>query len=70
MELVRQNEVIDLPITFDDVDEEKEITHVDYVGDGLIYSLKNYGKVDINYISEITGISKDEVIDKLSGSIY
>ena len=40
------------------------------VSDGLIYSLNNYGKVDILYISKITGKDVEEVIKELKGSIY
>ena len=51
--------------------EEKEIDiHTSSISDGLIYSLKNLGKVDINYISKITNQKPQAIIDNLKGSIY
>lgn len=38
--------------------------------DGLLLSLNNLGKVDIEYISQITGLSYKDVIIALKGSIY
>lgn len=38
--------------------------------DGLALSLNNLGKVDIEYISQITGLSIKDVIAELSGSVY
>ena len=34
-----------------------EVVHAETAGDGLIYSLQNMGRVDIAYISNITGLS-------------
>ena len=45
-------------------------THVDSCSDGLIFSLKNKGCVDIEYISKITNLDLKTVIKKLKGSIY
>ncbi|HBJ98146.1 MAG TPA: hypothetical protein DDY82_03665 [Clostridiales bacterium] len=39
-------------------------------GDGLIMSLNNLGKVDIEYISALTGLELKQVIAKLQGSIF
>ncbi len=50
-------------------DNEKEI-RVETVGDGLINSLRNLGKVDIEYISKITKVNKKEIIYKLRGLIF
>ena len=45
-------------------------TNIDSIGDGLIMSLSNLGKVDIDYISNITGVTSKEVIDNLKGTIF
>ena len=50
--------------------KKDDTIHASSIGDGLVYSLKNLGKVDIHYIAKITGESKDKVIEKLKGSIY
>jgi len=52
-----------------DIDSPIDI-HVDSISDGLIYSLRNLGKVDIEYIAKISDSSIDSVIEKLKGSIY
>ncbi len=38
--------------------------------DGIALSLNNLGEVDIEYISQITGLSIKDVIAELSGSVY
>lgn len=50
-------------------DNKKDI-RVETVGDGLINSLRNLGKVDIEYISKITKVNKKEIIYKLRGLIF
>ena len=42
----------------------------DSISDGLIMSLSNRGKVDIEYIADLCQKKKHEVIDELKGSIY
>ncbi|GHU06442.1 hypothetical protein FACS1894158_12870 [Betaproteobacteria bacterium] len=44
--------------------------HADNAGDGLLLSLQNLGRVDIEYIARITGLSCTAVLDALSGAIY
>ena len=44
--------------------------HAESVGDGLVLSLSNLGRVDIEYISEVTGKDFKTVISGLKGSIY
>lgn len=65
-------DVIDMELNWNDtVPNDLQVNiHVDNVSDGLIYSLRNLGKVDIEYISKITDVSIDTVIEKLKGSIY
>ncbi|MBR6825996.1 MAG: DEAD/DEAH box helicase family protein [Oscillospiraceae bacterium] len=44
--------------------------HVERIGDGLILSLSNLGRVDIEYIASVTDRSLREVIETLQGAIY
>lgn len=46
------------------------IDHADNAVDGLKISLAEHGTVDIQYISELTDLSEDEVIIELKGLIY
>lgn len=48
----------------------KEITHTDTSEEGLIASLNQRGKVDIEYISKLTDKDITTVIDELKGKIY
>ena len=48
----------------------KEITHTDTSEEGLIASLNQIGKVDIEYISKLTDKDITTVIDELKGKIY
>ena len=54
---------------FDSDASTNDIT-ADSVSDGLIICLNKLGRVDIEYISSITGESYKDVICKLKGSIY
>ena len=49
---------------------DKDEVVVESAGDGLVDSLRTKGCVDIDYISEITHLSKLDVVLRLSGSIY
>ena len=64
---------MDLPLDFENMytlDERTSEAHTESVSDGLILSLSNLGRVDIEYISAITGKDLKEVIMALKGSIY
>ena len=64
---------MDLPNDFENIftlDERAAGVHTDSVDQGLIYSLSNLGRVDIEYISAITGLEYKEVITSLRGSIF
>lgn len=50
--------------------EEVEGIHADSLSDGLILSLTNLGRVDIEYISKITDNTLQDVISGLKGSIF
>ena len=64
---------MDLPMDWDNVfnhDSRTEGVFAESISDGLIKSLCNLGKVDIEYISAITGEDYKTVICALKGSIY
>lgn len=64
---------MDLPLDWENAfrgDVRADGVHAETVFDGLIYSLGNLGMVDIEYISEITGIACGDVISTLKGSIF
>ena len=63
----------DLPVDFENsfaADPRASGVYVDSIGDGLIMSLCTLGRVDIEYISAITGEDLKTVITTLQGSIY
>lgn len=64
---------LDLPVDFANAfngDTRVQGVHADSVADGLILSLTNLGKVDIEYIAAVTGEEFKDVIYALKGSIY
>ncbi len=64
---------MDLPLDWDNLfanSEETKGVYAETSGDGLILSLNNLGRVDIEYIAEITGKDLKNVIQDLRGSIY
>ena len=64
---------MDLPLDWENVfsnDERTQGVHVDSISDALIMSLSNLARVDIEYISSITGEDYKTVICALKGSIY
>lgn len=64
---------MDLPLDFENAfstDFRAENVFAESVSDGLILSLTNLGKVDIEYISVITGVEMKDVIFALKGAIY
>ena len=68
-----KDDIYDLPLDWTnmyDTDEKVNGIHADTISDGLIYSLRNLGKVDIEYIAKITDSDLKTVIEKLKGSIY
>jgi hypothetical protein len=70
-EHVKSVTCMDLPLDFSNAFEgNNEICeHVESVADGLIASLDNLGAVDIEYISEVTGIDMKDIIKELDGAI-
>ena len=70
---IQQVTSMDLPMDWDNVfnhDSRTEGVFAESISDGLIKSLCNLGKVDIEYISAITGEDYKTVICALKGSIY
>ena len=70
---IQQVTSMELPVGWDNIfdsDPRAEGVHADSIPDGLILSLSNLGRVDIEYISSVTGAEYKEVIEALRGSIY
>lgn len=64
---------MDLPLDWNNVfnfDVRTQGVHTDSIPDALIISLATLGKVDIEFISSITGADYKTVISTLKGSIY
>ena len=51
-------------------DERAAGLHADSAADALVLSLNDLGRVDIEYISQITGLDYKDVISSLHGAIY
>lgn len=69
------NEVtcMELPLDWDnvfDTDGRTQGVHTDSISDALVLCLSELGRVDIEYISAITGADYKTVIGALKGSIY
>ena len=72
-EHIQQVTAMDLPLDWENLfagDTRVEGVHADSIPDGLILSLSNLGKVDIEYIATITGTDLKTVICTLKGAIY
>ena len=72
---MQTNEVttVDLSLDWDSAfssGSSLEAIHVDSIPDALILSLSNLGRVDIEYIMDITGEDYMTIINALKGSIY
>ena len=64
---------MDLPLDFENAffgDERAAGVTCESAADGLILSLNTLGRVDIEYIAEITGLEMKRVISELRGSIF
>lgn len=70
---IREVTCMDLPLDWENAfnqDVRTQGIHADSISDSLIYSLSNLGRVDIEYISSITGEDYKTIIGALKGSIY
>lgn len=64
---------MELPLDWEnvfDTDVRTRGVHIESIPDALIHSLSTLGRVDIEYISSITGKNYKTVISALKGSIY
>ncbi len=64
---------MDLPLDYENAffgDKRAEGVKVESIADGLVASLNYLGRVDIEYIAEVSGSSMKDVILELKGSIY
>ena len=72
-EHAREVTSMDLPLDFENAffgDERAAGVTCESAADGLILSLNTLGRVDIEYIAEITGLEMKRVISELRGSIF
>ncbi len=52
------------------LDSTTEIAHADTAADALIYSMRELGRVDLEYMSQLTGKDSKVIIDELVGRIF
>ncbi|MGN0813397.1 MAG: helicase-related protein [Candidatus Coproplasma sp.] len=72
-EHIKEVTSMDLPLDWQNVfsgDERAQGVHTDSISDALVMSLANLARVDIEYISSITGEDYKSVICALKGAIY
>ncbi|MCD8207976.1 MAG: DEAD/DEAH box helicase family protein, partial [Bacteroidales bacterium] len=72
-EHAREVTSMELPLDWENAfaaDERAKGLHADNPEDGLMLSLSNLGRVDIEYIAEVTGADCKSVIGALKGTIY
>ena len=70
---IRDVTSMDLPLDWENVfnsDARTSGVHAESAADALVMSLAALGKVDIEYMASVTGLSYKEVIGALRGSIY
>ena len=70
---IREATSMDLPLDYENVfngDARTKEVRAESIADGLILSLTNLGKVDIEYIASVTGEPHKKIIESLKGSIY
>lgn len=70
---IREVTCMDLPLDWENAfasDVRTQGVHTESIPDALIMSLNTLGKVDVEYISSVTGADYKTVISTLKGSIY
>lgn len=70
---IKEVTCMDLPLDWENAfsgDARTQGVHTESISDALIMSLSNLGRVDIEYISSVTGEDCKTVICALKGSIY
>ena len=69
-ELFAFNEEINQEVDFSNIfNNVVQVDKVDSISDGLVMSLANRGKVDIQYIADLCSKEKSEVLQELRGTI-
>ena len=69
---IREVTSMDLPLDWENAfnqDVRTQGVHADSISDGLIYSLSNLGRVDIEYISSVTGEDYKKIIGALNEDV-
>lgn len=70
-EKVFEDSIIDLDLSWEGLTEDSNAADkAESAQDGYLMCLNRFGSVDINYISNITGLSVDTVISQLKGVIF
>lgn len=59
-------DIFDKPVNF----SIEEIKHTDNTEEALAISLNNFGRVDFNYITELTDKDQDALLEELKGQVY
>lgn len=70
---VKEVTCMDLPVDWENIfntDPRTQGVHTESISDALVLCLNALGRVDIEYISSITGANYKSVISTLKGSIY
>lgn len=70
---VKEVTCMDLPVDWENIfntDPRTQGVHTESISDALVLCLNALGRVDIEYISSITGTNYKSVISTLKGSIY
>lgn len=52
------------------LDVQKEITRAETAADALLYSLREKGRVDLDYMASLTGKTVSSILDELAGRIF
>ncbi len=70
---IREVTCMDLPLDWENVfnsDERARDVHFESISDALVHCLETLGRVDIEYISSVTGEDLKTVICSLKGAVY
>ncbi|GAE86445.1 DNA methylase [Bacteroides reticulotermitis JCM 10512] len=59
-------DIFERPVAFNN----REITHADNARDALAASLNKHGKVNLEYMAQLTGTAEDGLLSELKGKVY
>ncbi|WP_297607063.1 N-6 DNA methylase [uncultured Alistipes sp.] len=62
----RKADIFDHPVAFN----PNEITHAEDANEALVASLNKYGRVDLEYMASLTGVTQPQMLEELKGRIY